>query len=69
MKGKLCDGVLGDAFFSLIFIFMGIACIIIGLFGVVPFLVIGVGLILLCILIIIPHEYIDNCFKKDGVKE
>lgn len=68
MKGKLCNGDLDDAFFSITFIFMGITFIIIGLFGEVPFLVIGIGLILLGIFIIIPHEYIDNYFKKDGVK-
>ena len=55
-KGKSCNSKLGNTFnriFSIIFIFMGIAFIIIGLFGEVPFLVMGVGLISLGILIII----------------
>lgn len=76
MKGKICDGDKGLLFFSIIFAVFGIISMIIG-FIELPFFPVGVAMIVLAILIIIPHEYIDDnplhafamCLKKQNLRD
>jgi len=60
MKGKLCDGFKGLWISSIILMIFGIVSIIIGLLIENPFLLIGIVIIILAILLMIPHEYIDK---------
>ena len=69
-KRKTGNNDSGDTLFSILFIFMGVAFIIIGLSGhpqvdLVPLLVMGAGLISLGIFIIVTDEHIDNRLKKE----
>ena len=68
MKGKICDGDKGLLLFSIIFTVFGIISMIIG-FKELPFFPVGVVMVILAILIIIPHEYIDKEIKNEFSQE
>ena len=65
MKGKLCDGD-KKQFVMCIFLFLwGIVCIVAGMqkWDAYPLIPIGIGMCLMFILYVIPHEYIDKKVK------
>jgi len=66
MKGKICDDDKGLLLFSIIFAVFGIVSIIIG-FIELPFFPIGIAMVILAILIMIPHEYIDKDIDNDNI--
>ena len=68
MKGKICDDDKGLLLFSIIFAVFGIISIIIG-FIELPFFQVGIVMIILSILIMVPHEYMDKEIKNELPQE